>query len=45
MATLFCDASAIVKRYASEVWCSADCALNSAPLAEGLAVDDPNTHP
>lgn len=25
--------------------CSADSALNAAALAEGLAVDDPNTHP
>lgn len=25
--------------------CSADRALNAAALAEGLAVDDPNTHP
>ena len=90
MPALFCDASAIVKRYASEVgslWviidravslvqahglrgydadqlaaahevqadrlplglppltlCSADRALNTAAIAEGLAVDDPNTH-
>lgn len=27
------------------VLCSADRALNAAALAEGLAVDDPNTHP
>lgn len=27
------------------VLCSADRALNAAAIAEGLAVDDPNTHP
>jgi predicted nucleic acid-binding protein len=27
------------------VFCSADRALNTAALAEGLAVDNPNTHP
>jgi len=27
------------------VFCSADRALNKAALAEGLAVDNPNTHP
>ena len=27
------------------ILCSADRALNTAALAEGLAVDDPNTHP
>ncbi len=43
MVVYFFDSSAIVKR--SLVGLSRWRTLNTAALAEGLAVDDPNTHP
>jgi len=44
VASYFFDSSALVKRYANTL-ISADNALNSAAIAEGLAVDNPNHHP
>jgi hypothetical protein len=48
----FVDSSALVKRndwsanrLGAFVFVSADRALNTAALAEGLTVDDPNSHP
>ena len=43
--TNYLDASALVKRYVTLAFLSADDRLNRAATAEGLTVDNPNHHP
>jgi hypothetical protein len=55
MAAYFLDTSALIKRHVNETGSkmgleavtlvSADRELNTAAVAEGLAVEDPTTHP